>query len=408
MSQLFGFVENGLINFFIKESEESCDFCNDFLQITPDLLCNGELNGFFGHLPEESADGFIIAEASGYRKYVISDGTDCSVRNLGGKVGTLAFAKTQILLAVLYDHLQTPSSGIEFPCPEEIKRDVGGEQTVPLAIPASLYKENPDRYAVKSCVSDDIIRPELAAVFDLFLLLGLPGKGGYAYFTVFSLEAGLSLTFVRLADLYHPEPMALDVTGFYKPYNICAGKPAVSQHIFEPELVFDCPADHLFGKLNLGHPVFTLSFLVHIRVAFKTPASLDFLVAETIPAFLSGFSNKGEVKQKLRPAVGERHQKTFEAKYASMFQMRIDPADILHCLPGLVKVRVIYYKTTLLTLGVSPHPYLVPQLGGYALQSLSPCHGRIGDKAVKHIFLSIHENLYRRIFAVENIFYTKV
>ena len=197
MSQLFGFIDNDLIDFFIRESEELRNFGDDFLQITPYLLGHAQLHGFFGDLPEEATDCFIITEAPGHRKDVISDGADGCVGNLGGKVGALAFTKTQILLAVLYDHFQAPSSGIEFPCLEEVQRGVGGEQTVPLALFASFYKKDPDRYSVKSCIGHDIIRPEFAAVFDLLLFFCLPGKGGGAYFTVLSLEAGLAVSLAK-------------------------------------------------------------------------------------------------------------------------------------------------------------------------------------------------------------------
>ena len=119
MSQLFGFVDNDLIDFFIKESEELRDFSYDFLKITPDLLCHSELHRFFGDFPEEAPDCFIITEPSGYRKDVVTYGADSGIGNLASKVGALAFAKTQILLAVFYDYLQAPSSGVEFPCLEK-------------------------------------------------------------------------------------------------------------------------------------------------------------------------------------------------------------------------------------------------------------------------------------------------
>ena len=408
MSQLFGFIDDNLIDFFIKESEELRNFGYDFLKITPDLLGHAQLHSFFGDFTEETPDCFIIREASVHGKDVISDGADGCVGNLGGKIGTLAFTKTQVLLAVLYDHLQAPSPGVEFPCPEEIKRDVGCKQTVPLSPLASFYKEDPDRYALKSCISYNIIRPEFAAVFYTFVLLCFPGNSEGTDFSVFSLETGLALAFVRLADLYHPEPVALDMTGFYKPYDVAAGEPAVSQNVFELDLMSDCPPYHLFGKFNLGHPVFALPFLVHPGISFKTLASLDLLVAEAMIAFLSGFSHKRKIKNKLRPSVSYGHKKTFEPEHTSMLQMGIYPADIFHRLACLVKVRVIYDKACVLTMGVGPNANLVPQLRGYAPQSLSPSHRRIGDKTIEHIFLSIHENLYRRIFAVENIFNAQV
>ena len=122
-----------------------------------------------------------------------------------------------MLLVVLYDNLPAPSSGIEFPCPEEIKRDEGGEQIVPLVALVSFYKENPDRHALKSCFGYNIIRPEFTAVFDLFLLLVLLDQSEGTYFSIFCIETGLALSLVRDADLYHPEPMTLHMPGFYNP-----------------------------------------------------------------------------------------------------------------------------------------------------------------------------------------------
>ena len=404
MSQLFGFIDKGLIDFFIKESEELCYLRDYFLKVAPDLLSHAQLDGFFGDFPEETADCFVITEASGHRKDVISDGADGCVGNLGGKVGALAFTKTQILLAVLYDHLQAPSSGVEFPGPEEIKRGVCCEQTIPLALFASFYKKDPDGYSVKSCIGHDIIRPEFAAVFDLLLFFCLPGKGGGADFSVFSLETCLALSLVRLTHLYHAEPVALHTPGFYKAYDVGAGEPAVGQNVFELDLMSDCPAYHLFGKFDLGHPVFALPFLVHPGISFKTLASLDLLVAEAMIAFLSGFSHQGKIKNKLRPSVSYGHKKTFEPEHTFVFKMGIHPADIFHRPAALVEVRVIYYKAAVLTLRVGPHPYPVPQLDRYAPKSLPPGHRRIGYEAIEHIFLCIDENFYHRALAVEDIF----
>ena len=408
MSQLFGAVDNDIKDFFIKESEELCNFGNNFLKINPDLLSNAQLHGFFSDLPEETSDCFIITEAPGHRKYVISGGTDSCVGNLGSKVGALAFTKTQILLAVLYDHFQVPSSGVEFPCLEYIQRSIGGEKTIPLPVLASLYKENPDRHPLDPCIGYNIIRLESTAVFDLFLLFSFLGKGGGTYFTVFSLESCLALALVRLADLYHPEPMAIDTTGYYETQDICAGKPTVGQNVFEPDPVFDCPSYHLFGKLNLGHPVFALPFLVQVGIVLELLTSRYFLVAQTMSAFFPRLSYKREVKQKLRLAVGNSHEKAFEPKYTFMLEMRIYPADIFPRAAGLVEVSVIYYKAAILTSGDGPHPYLVPQLGGYAPKSLSPRHTGIGDEAVEQILLGIDENFYRTDLTVENIFNSQI
>lgn len=408
MSQLFGSIDNDVVDFFIKDSEELCDFSDDFLKVSPNLLCHAELYSLFSDLTEEAADCFIIAEASGNREYIVSDGTNGCIGNLRGKISALTLAKSKILLTILYCHLDCPSFGIQLPGFKDIKSGIGCEQTVPLTVLASLYKEDSDRYSLKYGIGDNIVSFELAAVFYQSFLLGLLCKGGGTDFSIFSLESGLALSFVGFADLDHSEPVAPHMPGFYKTDDIGTGKPAVGQNIFESDLVFDCPADHLFGKFNLGHPVFTLPLSVNIGITFKFFASLAFLVAESVVAILSRFPHNGEVKHKLGPAIGNSHQKTFEPEHTFVFKMGEDPADIFNASACLVEVGVIYYEACILTLRVGTHLDLVPQLRGYAPQGLAPCHARVGDEAIEHILLGINKSFYRRIPAVEDIFHTKI
>ena len=94
-------------------------------------------------------------------------------------------------------------------------------------------------------------------------------------------------------------------------------------------------------------------------------------------ALLPGFLHKGEVKQELGPAVGDRHEKAFEAKHAFVFKMGIYSADIFHRLPALVKVGVIYYKAGLFTLMLAADATLGPKLTGETPQHISPFYGRV-------------------------------
>ena len=406
MSQLIGLIDHDLKDFFIRKSEELCYFGNDFLKISPDLLCYGELNSFLGHLSENPSDCLIVTEPSGYRKNVISDGADGGVSNLGDKIGALALAESEILLAVLYDYLEAPSSGIEFPCPQYVKGEICSEKAVPLPVLASLYKENSDRHSIQICVGDKIVGFQSPAVFYLFLRLF--SECGCAYCAIFSLEACLALTLVRFSDLQHPQPVTLDVSGFNEADYVSAGEPAVSQYILELYLVSDGAFDKLLGKLNLGRPVFPLPFLEHIGIAFKLLPSLDFLLTESVIALLARLSYDGEIKQKLRPAIGDSHKQTFEAKNTFMFKMGEYTSDILNGSPCLTEVRIIKNETDIIIFGICPHADPVPQLYRYAPQSLAPSHRGVLEETVEDILLRIHQNGGCGILCTENIFYSKI
>lgn len=85
-----------------------------------------------------------------------------------------------------------------------------------------------------------------------------------------------------------------------------------------------------------------------------------------------------------------------------MFDMGIYRAEIFHSLACLVKVRIIYGKAWVLTMGVGPLPYLVLQLEGYAPQGLSPSNRRNGKETIARIFLNINKSFYLRILAFED------
>ena len=74
---------------------------------------------------------------------------------------------------------------------------------------------------------------------------------------ILALKAVLGLAL--LADLYYSDIVALDMTGVDEPDNLGECEPAVSQHIAEAYLLFDAPACHLYGEVNLAH-----------RILFKT------------------------------------------------------------------------------------------------------------------------------------------
>ena len=408
MRQLIGFIDNDLKDFFIKKPEELCYFCYNFLKVSPYLLCYGELDSFLGNLPEKASDSLIVAETPGYGEYVISYGADSGVSYLGCKISALTLPKSEILLAVLYDHLQAPSPGVKFPRPEDIKGHVRGEKAVPLAVPASLYEKDPYRHAVKVSIRDYVVGLQPPAVPHGPRCLGFLCQCGCADSAVFGVEACLALSFIRFAYLYHPKPVTSHMAGFDESYDVSAGEPAVCQHIFEFYLVLDSPSDKILGKLDLGHPVFPLSFLEHVAITFKLLASFDFLVAEAVVAFPARLPHYGKVQKELGSAIGDSHEETLEAKYTFMFKVGEHSSDILHGTSRLMEVRVIQYKAGIPAFGICTHPNLVPQLPGYAPQSLSPRHRGVLEEAIEDILLCVQQDTNCGIFAAENVFHTQI
>ena len=196
MCDILRFVDDNIIDFFIQEAEGGSDGRDKFLEQSPYLLGDGELYGFPGYFPEQPADGLVITEASGDREEVVLEATDRRRGYLGGERRALAFAKSQVPLAVGEDHLQAPSPGIYLPGLEEIHVHVRGEQPVPSPMPRTSDKEDPDIHATEYGIEYDIVALELAAVS--FQAEALPplDHGGRR-------EVSVSGTILRLAVLAH-------------------------------------------------------------------------------------------------------------------------------------------------------------------------------------------------------------
>ena len=96
MSQFVRVIDHSIIDFFVQQAEDS-RYCRDnLLKDSPYLLCNGELDCFFGNIPKETADSFVIAEAFCDGKDIILQTTQCGSGNLRCKAGALALAESQL------------------------------------------------------------------------------------------------------------------------------------------------------------------------------------------------------------------------------------------------------------------------------------------------------------------------
>ena len=107
MNHLFRLIDNGIVDFFVQKAEDP-GYCRDkILKNAPYLLSDRELYGLPGYFPEESSDCLIIAEAPGHRKDIILQTAQCRGSYLGCEACTLAFAESEMGLAVLEEIMRS-------------------------------------------------------------------------------------------------------------------------------------------------------------------------------------------------------------------------------------------------------------------------------------------------------------
>ena len=162
----------------------------------------------------------------------------------------------------------------------------------------------------------------------------------------------------------------------------------------------DSPPYHLFSEFNLGHVVFLLPLTKYLAVMFRCMASIEFLGAHAVVAFLSLLSNDGEVKKNLRYSIGGRHAETFEAEHRLVCKMRMDSSDFFNTPACLLMVGVVKNQTDVVRLVVGTHMYAVPQLYGYVPESLSPVHIRIFHEPVEDIFPRLDQWFENAVFLI--------
>lgn len=389
MSHLFRLIDNGIVDFFVQKAEDS-RYCRDkILENAPYLLSHRELDSFPGYFPEESSDCLIIAEASGHRKNVILKTTQCRGRYLGCEACTLAFAESEIGLAVLEHDFKRPASGVDLPRLNKIETGVSCEQSVPFAVLCPAHEEYPDGYASKDSIVYDIVALEFAAVLLQLEFLAEFYKCRCGEITMLRVIFCLAV----LADLYHAEPMAFYMTGVDETDNVLAGEPAVRQNIAELYAFAYRPLYHLFGKFELGDVVCFFALLQDLAVMLRPVTTLKFFVAHAVIPVLSLFSDYVEVKENLRHAVCHGHAEAFEAEDGLMRQMGMHPAYFLDGAPCLLMVSVVKNKTDILLLVVGAYVDTIPQLDGYVPQCLAPVDEWIFHKTVENILAGLDKRL---------------
>ena len=396
MSQFVRLIDHSIIDFFVQKAED-LSYCRDqFLKDTPYLLCDGDLYGLSGNLPEEPADSLVVAETFGNGEDVVLQTAQSRGCNLGRETGALTFAEAKVGLTILEHDFKRPASGVCLPGLEEVDVSVGGKQSVPFSMLSPANRKDPYRDASESRVKHDIVAFEPAAVLLELEFLAKLHKCGSGEVSMFCLVFCLAV----LADLYHAEPMAFDVTAMDEPDNILVGKPAVGQDMAKLYAPADGSPYHLFGQFYLGHVIFLLSLTKRLAVMFGCATPFEFFGTHAIVLFLSLLSDHGEIKKNLGNSVGDSHAETFEPEYRLVGEMRMDTTDFLNRPASLLMVGVVKNQTDVLGFMVGTHVYAVPQLDGYMPQSLSPFYIGIFHKPIEDIFPCLDQWLENAVLLI--------
>ena len=383
MGKLIRFIYQGIKHFFIVDGEYLGDGCNEFKNRLPDSFADSQFVAVLSHLPEEFANSLVVHEALHGREYVVLECHEGRACNLRSKVCRLAFAKPEQSLAFLEDDFLRPASGVNPVCLEETKRKVCRKQSAPWASLAATDEEQADMSVCEDNISTDIPALEFAAVFLLAPLVQLldNGRGG----KVLALETVFGLTF--LTDLYHPDIIALDMAGTDETDNPGTCKPAVCQYIAETDFVFDGPANHLDGEINLAHGVLIKTGMdCSVFVPFCGVSFGELLFAHSIVALPAFLSEDGKVEKHLADAIGNAEEESLEAKDAAVLEMGVDTSDVLHASACLGEVRIVNHQTGIIRLVITSNNDLCPKLAGNMVHQLAPVGAPIVEELIEHIF----------------------
>ena len=383
MSKFIRLVNQGIQDFFISDGEDLGNGCDQFKNGLPYSLAYGQFETVLPRPSEEFTDSLVVHESLHGREDVVLERHEGRTCNLCREVGRLAFPQSEQSLAFLEDDLLGPAPGVNPVCLEESQREVSREQPAPWAALAAANAEEPDMRVCKDDVGTHVPALELAAVLLLASLVLLLDNGRSREILVLETVLGLAL----LADLYHSDVVALDVTGADELDNLATCEPAVSQHIAEAYLMLDSPADHLYGEVYLVHRILVKAGLDgRVLIPLYAVSSGKFLLAHPIVALPALLAKDAEVEQHLADAVSNAEKEGLEAEDAAVLKMGVDTADILHAATRLGEVRVINHQARVVRLMVTANEDLRPKLADEVVHQLAPVGTAIVEELIEHIF----------------------
>lgn len=109
MLKSFTPVNEGIHDSFIVDLERLSYDSNQFLENSPDTICDRELNNAISGLMEKPSNGFIGFKALDCSKNVVLEHRNGDTGNLGGKISGLGFSQVKQALGFLKKYFDGPS-----------------------------------------------------------------------------------------------------------------------------------------------------------------------------------------------------------------------------------------------------------------------------------------------------------
>ena len=348
---------------------------------------NRQLESIAGNITEECSDGLVCLKPLHRAKYVVLHHGQREAGNLCGEVYALTLAEAEQLLLVVICHLGSPSHGVGTVCLEEAEREVGGKQSVPLSLSATLREEQTHGGSCKLHVNSAVCAFQGPVVLGKPLLLELLDDLVCRQVTPLSVILGL-------AQFDHAQQMALDVTAGNQTDEVCTGKPAVNEQVVETYAALDGVLHHLDGLVGLLHGVLldalldTLSGIVG-RETLTALLVRQPLLLVRLPTLLSV---KREVKEQLAQPVAQQKRQALVAQDALMLKVRENLADELTLATALRSIRIIDNQADWLVMRrFSTTADLSQQLEVHRIEQLAPLDVTIIHKTIEHVLLTTEQ-----------------
>ena len=340
-------------------------------------------SGFAEKLP----DGLVCLKPFYRAKYIVLHHRQRKAGNLSREVYALALSKIQQYLHVAICHLSRPTSSVRPVCLEEAEREVCGEQSVPLPLPATLREKETHGGTCKLDIDGTVAALQRCVVLDeSFLLQALDDLAGIQV-APFGMVLGL-------AKLNHAQQVALDMTACNESDEVRIGKPAVNEQIVEADTASDGILHHLDGLVGLLHRVLPDALLDSLSTMVLSETSLPLLVRQSLfPAWFPSFlAMKGEVEHQLAQTIGIKQSQTLVAKDSLMLNMGEHLADELTLASALGSIRVIDNQTdSPVILSLAATADLPQQLEVHHIEQLAPLNVTIIHKTIEHVLLTTEQ-----------------
>lgn len=387
MGKFVRLVNDSIIDVFFLKIEDISHCYYHFENYAPNSFDDSELHCSGTGFPKQCSNSFIGIEAFDDRQEVVLYCYKRCTRNLGCEVPCLAFSESQHTLAVLEDDLQSPSLGVNPVCFKEVKREVCGDESVPLSLFAASEKEKTHPGVSENDISCSIIAFEFAAVFDLLSCLQQLDKRRSCKIFPFKTVFGAAL----FSDLDHSKVVASNTAAVYKFYNLRAGEPAVGQNVAETDTFLYSTLNHVNGKCNLAEAVFfnALPYGSFFRTRLTVSGcKLTCCHAEVV--LLPRLAHQCKIQHHLAYAVCDGKRQSLKAKYRLVFDMREYAPHEFKALSRLAEIRVIDNQAGGAPLVIAANTDLVPELHVEMVKQFAPIDSVILGKTVEHIFSATH------------------